>query len=58
MYTEKKKINFIPFSQIYKIKKNFLFFNECITFRDKDHFSNCGEDIIAEEIRIKKITMF
>ena len=38
--TKEIKIKFLPFSQLYLINKDFLFFNQCITFRDKDHFSN------------------
>lgn len=56
--TKEIKIKFLPFSQLYLINKDFLFFNQCITFRDKDHFSNCGEDIIADEIRKKQKIFF
>ena len=48
-------INFLPFSKIYKIEEEFLLFEECITFRDKDHFSRCGEDIIASSLNGKII---
>ncbi|MAZ07084.1 MAG: hypothetical protein CMM99_01270, partial [Rickettsiales bacterium] len=51
-------INFFPFSKIYKIDEEFLLFKECITFRDKDHFSRCGEDIIASSLNDKIIEKF
>ena len=58
IFSKEIKIKFLPFSQLYLINKDFLFFNQCITFRDKDHFSNCGEDIIADEIRKKQKIFF
>ncbi|MBF91779.1 MAG: hypothetical protein CMP34_03115 [Rickettsiales bacterium] len=55
LINKRNNINFLPFSKIYKIDRNFLLFNECITFRDKDHFSRCGEDIISQSLKIQTI---
>jgi hypothetical protein len=40
-------LRYISFTDFYKIGKDFLVSGDCITYRDKDHLSTCGEDIIA-----------
>lgn len=45
------KITFIKFSTIFPITKRSLKIGQCITFRDDDHFSECGENLIAPYMR-------
>jgi len=42
-------IEFKDISQYIKVEEFKLFVNSCSVWRDSDHFSTCGEDIIAPE---------
>jgi hypothetical protein len=42
---------YVPFEDIVSIEPTFLKMGDCLTFLDKDHFSRCGEDIVAEHLR-------
>lgn len=42
-------IEFKDISQYIKVEEFKLFVNSCSVWRDSDHFSTCGEDIIATE---------
>lgn len=44
---------FVPFSKIIEIKSDFLLTGNCVTYRNTDHFSRCGEEIISEHINPK-----
>jgi hypothetical protein len=39
--------DYIPFDEVYDISPSFPYVEGCLTFRDRDHFSICGEDILA-----------
>lgn len=39
--------NYIPFSDVLQVDRNFLRRGNCITFRDQDHLSSCGEQILG-----------
>jgi hypothetical protein len=41
------KIEYIKFSEIFFIGTRSLQIESCIIFRDDDHFSECGENLIA-----------
>jgi len=41
---------FVPFSAVIKMDRDFLKVGRCLTFRDQDHLSNCGEEIIARHL--------
>ena len=44
------KYRYISFSEIIKINQDFLLVGDCLTFRDADHFSGCGEMIVGKRI--------
>ena len=41
-------LDYLSFNDFYKIDQKVLF-NNCLIWRDPDHFSSCGEDIIASK---------
>jgi hypothetical protein len=41
---------YIPFSEVIEINPDFLLVGDCLTFRDADHFSGCGEMIVGKRI--------
>lgn len=41
-------LDYLSFNDFYKIDQKVLF-NDCLIWRDPDHFSSCGEDIIASK---------
>jgi len=43
--------NYISFIKNIKISSDFLENSKCITFRDQDHFSKCGEKIISKDLK-------
>ena len=47
----KSTVQYLSLVDSLKIKKEFLKTGDCITYRDTDHFSRCGEDIIAEKLK-------
>lgn len=49
-----RSYEYIPFEDVVTINPDFLKIGECLTFRDGDHFSRCGEDIIAERLHKNK----
>jgi len=44
-------IKYVSLADILKIEKNFLMVGECLTYRDTDHFSVCGESIIGKKLK-------
>ena len=54
---DKQMINFISFDKLYKIDTDFLIKENCLTFRDRDHFSICGEKLISKNIQIKEFEL-
>jgi hypothetical protein len=44
------KFKYVPFSEVLQINRDFLLVDECLTFRDADHFSVCGELIVSRKI--------
>lgn len=48
---EENRFEYISLSSILDIEDNFLKTGDCITFRDKDHFSPCGEFIVGQKIK-------
>ena len=51
---ENNLINFIPFKEFYEIDMDFFIEENCLTFRDRDHFSICGEILISKNLKIDK----
>ena len=49
--TEKFKFEFIPLDKALDIGPSFLLVGDCVTYRDRDHFSICGEKIIGERLK-------
>jgi peptidoglycan/LPS O-acetylase OafA/YrhL len=45
------KYRYIPFSELIEIDQDFLLVGDCLTFRDADHFSGCGEMIVGKRIQ-------
>lgn len=41
-------VEYIPFSTILRIEPDFLVQEQCLTFRDGDHFSVCGENLVGK----------
>ena len=39
--------NYISFNSLYQVPMNPMI-NDCFIWRDKDHFSRCGENIISQ----------
>ena len=46
--SERNFKNYIQFAGFYSIQPKVLY-DECLLWRDPDHFSSCGESIIASE---------
>ena len=44
------KFKYVAFSEVLQINRAFLLVDECLTFRDADHFSVCGELIVSRKI--------
>ncbi len=44
------KFKYIPFSDIMKIDREFLFADGCWAYKDRDHLSRCGESVVAKRI--------
>lgn len=44
--------HYLPFSGVKIISPEFLKVGECITYRDIDHFSLCGEDLLAPDFGV------
>lgn len=42
--------HYLPFGDVLRMEADFLRVGDCLTFRDTDHFSRCGEDIVAREM--------
>ncbi|HKY03170.1 MAG TPA: acyltransferase family protein [Burkholderiales bacterium] len=51
--TPSLRFRYVSLVDLLKFKPDFLRVGNCITFRDQDHFSRCGEDIVAEILRSK-----
>jgi peptidoglycan/LPS O-acetylase OafA/YrhL len=50
--TEKKyPFKYLSLSEILAIDQNFLLLNDCLTYRDRNHLSACGEKIVGEKIK-------
>lgn len=43
--------NYVSFGDIFEITQDFLRVDDCITYMDIDHLSECAEDIIANEMK-------
>jgi hypothetical protein len=50
---KKYAFKYVSLSKILEIDKNFLMFEECLTYRDRNHLSACGEKIVGEKIKSK-----
>jgi peptidoglycan/LPS O-acetylase OafA/YrhL len=48
--SQSEKFRYISFSEVIDINPDFLLVGDCLTFRDADHFSACGEMIVATRI--------
>jgi peptidoglycan/LPS O-acetylase OafA/YrhL len=44
------KFKYVSFSEVLGIDRDFLLVDECLTYRDADHFSVCGELILSRKI--------
>ncbi len=44
------KFRYIPFSELIEINQDFLLVGDCLTYRDADHFSGCGEMIVGKRM--------
>ena len=42
---------FFSIGKVLKIDPNFLYLNGCVTYRDTDHFSACGEQIVGDRLK-------
>ena len=47
------EIPYISLNQWMNIQEDFLLVDDCFTYMDVDHFSSCGEDILAKELKTK-----
>ena len=45
---QSKDTQYLKFNEIYKIKESDVFVGECLIWRDTDHLSLCGENIISK----------
>ena len=45
---EKSTFDFLPFNEFYKLSKK-TFIDDCLIWKDSNHFSKCGELIISKE---------
>ena len=50
---EKYRFKYISLNRWMGLKGGFLRVGDCITYRDVDHFSRCGEDLLARFLRKK-----
>lgn len=48
----KNIFSYVSLFSILKIKSDFLKVGECVTFRDTDHLSKCGELLVGERIKV------
>jgi len=48
-----KGISYISLNKWMEIKKDFLLVGNCFTYMDVDHFSSCGEDLLAKSLKEK-----
>jgi peptidoglycan/LPS O-acetylase OafA/YrhL len=46
--------DFVKFSEIFDQPK-MAFVNKCLVFHDTDHYSKCGEDILAQSIKVSRV---
>jgi len=44
------KFRYVSLVDILNMDRDFLLIGDCLTFRDRDHFSVCGERIVGEKI--------
>ena len=44
-------INYVSFDSVYEIDREFFADDDCVRYRDKDHFSLCGEQYLARKLR-------
>jgi peptidoglycan/LPS O-acetylase OafA/YrhL len=47
----KHGFEFVPVGSLLKIDADFLLLGDCLTYRDEDHFSICGEKIVGERLK-------
>ena len=52
-----EKFDYIPFSEIVEPDPNFLRIGDCVTYRDLDHFSICGEKIVGDSL-VKRLSSY
>lgn len=48
---EKYRFTYVSLAKILEIDKDFLVVDDCLTYRNEDHFSVCGERIVGEKIK-------
>jgi peptidoglycan/LPS O-acetylase OafA/YrhL len=46
-----RKFKYISFSEVVKPDRDFLRVGDCLTYRDVDHLSVCGEKIVGENLK-------
>jgi len=46
-----KAYRYLSFNTIFKIEPSFLKEGDCITYRDGDHFSPCGEKLVSQHLK-------
>jgi peptidoglycan/LPS O-acetylase OafA/YrhL len=44
------QVGYVSMVQAFAIAPDFLRVGDCITYRDADHFSRCGEDLLAQRL--------
>jgi hypothetical protein len=44
------QVGYVSLVQAFAIEPDFLRVGECVTYRDADHFTRCGEDILAQRL--------
>lgn len=42
---------YVSLVDIMGVQRDFLRIGSCVTYRDRDHFSSCGEDIVAAQVK-------
>ena len=50
---KKYPFKYVSLSKILEIDKDFLMLNDCLTYRDMNHLSVCGEKVVGEKIKSK-----
>ncbi|MEP6834586.1 MAG: acyltransferase family protein [Gemmatimonas sp.] len=55
--TETRSWRYVSLVDILAIDSQFLWLNGCLTFRDTDHLSVCGEEIVGERLKKHAIGM-